>query len=66
MKTFLTLLLITLSYVTFSQELACVVIEKKYGYIDREGTLVIPDTFIKALDFSEDLAGGTSIPREKL
>lgn len=66
MKTFLTLLLITLSYVTFSQELARVAIEKKYGYIDREGTLVIPDTFVKALDFSEDWAGGTSIPREKL
>jgi len=42
--------------VTFSEGLAAVSIEDKYGYIDKVGRVIILPQFYKALNFSEGLA----------
>lgn len=41
----------------FSDGLAEVALEGNYGYIDRNGTVVIPFKYLRALPFSEGLAG---------
>lgn len=56
MKTLLIFLLLTVTFISNAQDLALARLDGKYGYINREGEMVIDNQFVNAASFSDGLA----------
>jgi len=56
MKTFLVFLLLTTIFISNAQDLALARLDGKYGYINRDGEMVIDNQYLDAGSFSDDVA----------